>query len=87
MNNLQCSNNQLTHLDVSMNPGLLDLYCGGNKLTVLNITNNTSLRKLDIHNMPTLDKVCVWALPFPPSDLVVEATDSPNVYFSTDCSK
>lgn len=37
-------------------------------------------------NMPTLNEICVWELPFPPDDLELETTGSPNVYFTTDCN-
>jgi hypothetical protein len=29
----------------------------------------------------------VWVMPFPPSGFNLYASGSPNVYFSTDCSK
>jgi hypothetical protein len=86
----------LISLDVS---NLLDLWilsCGGNQLTTLDISKNTSLGLgqgewmgcfLNIGNMPTLEKVCVWRLPFPPADFVLCADGSTNMYFTTDCSK
>ncbi len=37
--------------------------------------------------MPSLGQVCVWDIPFPPAGVDVDTTDSPNVYFTTDCSK
>jgi len=36
--------------------------------------------------MPTLFKVCVWEMPFPPSGISIDTTNSPNVYFTTDCA-
>jgi hypothetical protein len=40
--------------------------------------------------MPSLYKVCVWEMPFPPSYpsyfVYVNKIDSPNVYFTTDCT-
>jgi len=63
------------------------LECGGCKLTSLDISNNTSLRKLQLKDMPSLYKVCVWEIPFPPVGVKVDTTGSPNVYFTTDCSK
>lgn len=41
---LDCSNNQLTTLDVSQNPALTELYCGSNELTELHV--NPALMKL-----------------------------------------
>ena len=43
--------------------------------------------KLNIAEMPTLFEVCVWTLPFPPEGVEVDTTGSPNVYFTTECSK
>jgi len=34
-----------------------------------------------------LEKVCVWTMPFPPEEIKVCTDGSPNVYFTTDCSK
>ncbi len=38
--------------------------------------------------MPTLYEVCIWEIPFPPEDIVVQVdtTGSPNVCFTTDCA-
>jgi len=36
--------------------------------------------------MPSLNKVCVWEMPFPPAGVSVSTTDSPNIYFTTDCN-
>jgi len=42
---------------------------------------------LDISEMPSLYEVCVWTLPFPPEGFLVFTSGSPNVYFTTECSK
>lgn len=65
---------------------LEDLDCSDNQLSTLDIRQNTSLVSLSCRNMPTLEKVCVWTLPFPPANVLVDSTNSPNAYFSTDCS-
>jgi len=36
--------------------------------------------------MPSLYKVCVWEMPFPPAFVDVYTENSPNVYFTTDCT-
>lgn len=41
--------------------------------------------ELSIANMPMLNEVCVWTLPFPPGGVNVDTTGSPNVEFQ-DCS-
>ena len=85
---LYCGDNQLTSLDVSNNTALTNLDCNGNQLTSLDVSNNTDLSLLGISNMPTLYEVCVWILPFPPEGLRhLHMDGSPNVTFTTDCSK
>jgi hypothetical protein len=63
------------------------LGCAGNQLTSLDISNNTVLEELYLGNMPSLGKVCVWTLPFPPEGVALDTEGSPSVYFTTDCSK
>jgi hypothetical protein len=70
-----------------MNPELLSLHCGFNKLTMLDVSQNKVLRELNINDMPSLYKVCVDVRPFPMANVVVWAGGSPNVFYSTDCSK
>jgi Leucine-rich repeat (LRR) protein len=88
----KCDHNKLTNLDVTKNPGLQTLSCGANLLTSLDISHNAALKNsypltsLFINDMPTLNKVCVWETTFPPVDMSIDATGSPNVIFSTDCS-
>jgi hypothetical protein len=84
---LNCLYNQLTTLDVSNNISLKVLQCSDNQLTSLDVSNNTSLKGLLIENMPSLNKVCVWIMPFPPEGVSVHSNGSPNVYFTTDCNK
>jgi Leucine-rich repeat (LRR) protein len=86
LDTLDCSYNQLTTLDVSNNIALLELICYFNPLTTLDVSNNTALRRLHLEDMPSLNKVCVWELPFPPEGVYLDKTGSPNVYFTTDCN-
>lgn len=81
-----CSSNQLINLDISNNNALVDLMCGINQLTSLDLSNNTSLSYIELNDMPSLEQVCVWTLPFPPEGFEVDTTGSPNVYFTTECS-
>lgn len=46
LEDLDCSENQLTQLDVSKNPNLKRLVCYENKLTSLDVSGNTSLTEL-----------------------------------------
>ena len=85
---LACSLNQLSSLDVSINPGLVEFYCDGNQLTSLDISNNTALAWVYLSDMPSLYEVCVWETPFPPAyGHLVVTENSPNIYFTTECSR
>jgi len=46
LDSLECSNNQLTSLDISKNTNLIFLYCGLNQLTSLDISKNTAIQEL-----------------------------------------
>jgi hypothetical protein len=87
LENLNCGVNQLTSLDVSNNIQLEWLNCGFNKLSSLDLSNNTALKSLYLTQLSDLYKVCVWKLPFPPDGFEFDASGSPNVYFTTDCSE
>jgi len=89
LDTLRCYNNKLTTLDVSNNTALIHLECGGNPLTTLDISKNIALELLGLQDMPTLHIVCVWETPFPPFGIriTVWSSYSPNIYFTTDCSK
>ena len=91
---LDCSNNLLTSLDVSNNIELGILVCSGNQLTSLDISNNIHLSNLELSDMPSLGQVCVWES-FPVYfvdtnlrewDASINSTNSPNVFFTTECS-
>ena len=92
---LVCGNNLLTSLNVSNNPDLFYLDCGNeeywdgchNQLVELDFTNNAAIIEINLSNISSLSKVCVWETPFPPEGVQVDTTDSPNAYFTTDCSK
>ena len=47
LTDLDCSENQLTSLDVSRNTALTDLHCDNNQLTSLDVSQNTALTDLD----------------------------------------
>jgi hypothetical protein len=95
LEHLRCRNNQLTNLDLSNNTALRDINCGGNQLTSLDISQNIYLGEtiwpdfddVVLDSMPTLYEVCVWELPFPPEGVEIDTTVSPNVFFTTECSK
>jgi len=94
---LDCSQNKLTRPDLSHKTALGVINCRANLLTSLDLTNNTGLIDLSdippynirlfINDMPPLNKLCVWVMLFPPTGLTIDTSGSPNVYFSTDCSR
>jgi plastocyanin len=50
LSTLNCSQNQLTSLDLSFSTALTDLNCGHNQLTNLDVSNNTALIDLYLNN-------------------------------------
>lgn len=74
----------MTGIEAFLN--LQNLNCELNQLTALDVTNNTALTWLELNHMLSLNKVCVWEMPFPPDAVYVEMINSPNLYFTTDCS-
>jgi len=84
---LYCAYNQLTSLDVSNNTALIVLHCFGNQLSSLDISNNFSLKNIQLRDMPSLNEVCVWEMPFPPAGVELDIANSPNINFTTECSK
>ena len=50
LNELNCSNNKLTALDLSANTALETLHCNNNHLTALDMSANTALRNLNCYS-------------------------------------
>ena len=46
---LSCTNNQLSKLDTSKNPNLLEIHCDKNKLTELDVSKNKKLQSLSCY--------------------------------------
>ena len=84
---LVLNNNLITSLDLSANLGLTKMISCGNQLTRLDISRHTSLELIGVDNMPMLIEVCVWILPFPPEGVSVLQGFSPNINFTTNCSR
>jgi len=82
---LNCAHNQLNSIDLTSLYSLKELECGGNPILDLDLSNNHHLNELDLQDMPDLQDVCTWTFPFPPSDVNVTTTNSPQVNFSVDC--
>jgi hypothetical protein len=91
---LYCQNNRLSNLTTSGLEDLRVLLCGGNLFTSLDLSDNYYLGMgvyvgipyfLSLDNMPGLEKVCVWSVPFPYPGFRVNTDGSPNIQFSTEC--
>jgi Leucine-rich repeat (LRR) protein len=87
LSELYCGGFHLTALDVSNNPALTKLDCSHNPIDSLDVSNNTALTFLAVVDIPTLNRICVWTMPFPPEGVTVYADNSPNAYFTTDCGR
>ena len=83
---IHCDNNPLISLNVSKCRSLARLYCDNCKLTSLDVSKNEYLERLHISNIPDLYQVCVWEMPFPPENVHVNTSGSPNVYYTSDCT-
>ncbi len=57
---LDCSNNELTELDLSELTRLTYLDCSGNRLTEIDIRNQPGLQTFDATGNPGLQKIYVW---------------------------
>ncbi len=84
---LVIKNNLFTSLDLSANTGLKKMVSCGNRLTSLDISSHSGLKIVGVDNMPMLTEVCVWTLPFPPDGIVLFDAYSPNIVYTTTCSK
>jgi len=82
-----CNNNLLTSLDLSAISSLCKMISCGNQLTRLDISKHSALRLIGVDNMPMLTEVCVWTLPFPPEGVTVLQGFSPNITYTSTCSK
>ena len=78
---MKCNNNMLEELNLSANTKLESMTSCGNLLHTLDISMLDKLRLVGIDNMPGLDTVYVWTLPFPPEGVRVLMGFSPNVLF------
>ena len=84
---LVVNNNQLTSLDLSPILSLNTMISCGNSLGYLDISMHPELTRIGVDNMPMLTKVCVWSLPFPPQGIILLDEYSPNIQYTTDCSR
>ncbi|MDX2430880.1 MAG: hypothetical protein QNK35_08100, partial [Bacteroides sp.] len=84
---LKCRLNQLSSMDVSVCKALTRLDCDFNRLSTLDLSNNIDLKQAGLRFNPNLQKVCVWTMPFPPEGVNISTEGSPDVFYTSDCSK
>lgn len=87
LSKLVVNNNELSHLDLSPIASLSTMISCGNHLSYLDISMHPDLTRIGVDNMPMLTEVCVWTLPFPPEDIVILQDYSPNIEYTTGCSR
>jgi len=88
MLSLACGSNALTTLDISNNVKLLsrNIQIWGRHMPDYGRTYVTDLPVLDLSNMQTLAKVCIWESSFVNDYDEINIAGSPNVYFTTECA-
>lgn len=85
LKHLDCSYNALVDLDLSNNTELESLrwdYC---HLPSLDISHNPNLKYIGLKGTHALNQICVWTVPFPPYEVLIDTIGSPNAYFTTEC--
>jgi Leucine-rich repeat (LRR) protein len=80
---LDIRSTQITTLELSNNTSLLDLDVCRNFISSICISHNTKLERIFLSDMPILENVCVWILPFPPEGVNLDITGSPSISFTT----
>ena len=84
LKSLKCDGCELVELWLPATWKLTELSCSKNKLTYLDLSYNPKLEYVALNDMPSLSMVCVREVHFPTAEMVV-TTNSPNVYFTSDC--
>jgi Leucine-rich repeat (LRR) protein len=64
--------NPISEIDLSNNADLVGIYFGDNPMTMLDISKNNKVIHLDNEGEFPFEKICVWTLPFPPSELTLK---------------
>ena len=87
LTSLIINNNLLRELDLSPVTSLTTMIACGNQLSYLDISGHSQLTIIGVDNMRMLTEVCVWTLPFPPEGVTVLQDFSPNIRYTTGCSR
>lgn len=62
--------NPISEINLSNNTALVGIYFGDNPMTTLDISNNQKIKTLENEGEFPFEKICVWTLPFPPSESI-----------------
>lgn len=76
--------NRLSELDLSNNEALEELDVCKNLISTIHLCCNQALSRIQLSEMPSLEKVCVWTLPFPPAGVYIDIADAPGITFCMD---
>jgi hypothetical protein len=83
LRHIECYYNSFQSLTVA-HQNLEDLFCSWNSsLSFLDISESTNITNLQMNGMPQYIKVCVWTLPFPPTDpyVITGEIGSPDIHY------
>lgn len=68
LRSLNFQGNPISEIDISNNTALLGIYFGDNPMNRLDISKNQKIIHLSNEGEFPFDTICVWTLPFPPSE-------------------
>lgn len=77
--------NQLSEIDLSNNEILEELDGCRNFISKIHLCCNSTLCRIQLSEMPSLQRVCVWTLPFPPEGVHMDISGESGITFAHDC--
>ena len=78
---LYCQLNEIDSLDLTNCKELKKIDCSNNNLNYLDLSQNNQLEWIQMVENPELKNVCVWAIPFPPSDVWLNDWGCPDLNY------
>lgn len=77
--------NKLTEIDLSNNESLEELDGCRNFISKIHLCCNNTLSRIQLAEMPSLELVCVWTLPFPPEGVYIDVSGESGITFAYGC--
>jgi Leucine-rich repeat (LRR) protein len=77
--------NKLTEIDLSNNESLEELDGCRNFISKIHLCCNNTLSRIQLAEMPSLEQVCVWTLPFPPEGVYIDISGESGITFAYGC--